>query len=92
MGAGSGCHSLALKSMEKEPVAIDISPLSVAVMTEKGVDARLVNLYDENFKEKFDTVLMLMNGSMWTLTPCHSTPSTMIISQNCIFRLSNSNR
>ena len=63
VGAGSGCHSLALKSMGKEPVAIDISPLSVAVMTEKGIDARLVNLYDEGFKEKFDTVLMLMNGS-----------------------------
>ena len=63
VGAGSGCHSLALKSMGKVPVAIDISPLSVAVMTEKGIDARLVNLYDENFKEKFDTVLMLMNGS-----------------------------
>lgn len=63
VGAGSGCHCLALKSMGKEPVAIDISPLSVAVMTDKGVDARLVNLYDENFKEQFDTVLMLMNGS-----------------------------
>ena len=44
IGAGSGCHSLALKSMGKEPVAIDISPLSVAVMAEKGIDARLVNL------------------------------------------------
>jgi hypothetical protein len=63
VGAGSGCHSLALKSMGKEAVAIDISPLSVAVMTDKGIDARLVNLYDENFKEQFDTVLMLMNGS-----------------------------
>lgn len=63
VGAGSGCHSLALKSMGKNPVAIDISPLSVAVMKEKGIDARLVNLYDERFDEKFDTVLMLMNGS-----------------------------
>ena len=30
VGAGSGCHSLALQKMGKHPVAIDISPLSVA--------------------------------------------------------------
>ncbi len=63
VGAGSGCHSLALKQLGKEAVAIDISPLSVEVMRERGVDARQVNLYDESFDEKFDTVLMLMNGT-----------------------------
>lgn len=63
VGAGSGCHSLALAKDGKESVAIDISPLSVEVMRERGVDARLVNLYDESFAEKFDTVLMLMNGT-----------------------------
>lgn len=63
VGAGSGCHSLALAHMGKETVAIDISPLSVEVMKERGVDARVVNLYDEGFREKFDTVLMLMNGT-----------------------------
>ena len=63
VGAGSGCHSLALKKMGKEAVAIDISPLSVEVMGERGLDARLVNLYDPAFSEKFDTILMLMNGT-----------------------------
>ena len=63
VGAGSGCHSLALAKAGKESVAIDISPLSVEVMRERGVDARLVNLYDDSFAEKFDTVLMLMNGT-----------------------------
>lgn len=63
VGAGSGCHSLALAHMGKEVVAIDISPLSVEVIKERGVDARTINLYDEGFKEKFDTVLMLMNGT-----------------------------
>ena len=62
-GAGSGCHSLALKELGKSSVAIDISPLSVEVMTRRGIDARYVNLYDEDFNEKFDTVLMLMNGT-----------------------------
>lgn len=63
VGAGSGCHSLALKKMGKEAVAIDISPLSVEVMKERGLDARLVNFYNPGFNEKFDTVLMLMNGT-----------------------------
>lgn len=63
VGAGSGCHSLALKLMGKEAVAIDISGLSVEVMKHRGVDARQVNLYDESFSERFDTVLMLMNGT-----------------------------
>ena len=31
VGAGSGCHALALQAMEKEVCAIDISPLSVEV-------------------------------------------------------------
>ena len=64
VGAGSGCHSLALQAAGKEVCAIDISPLSVEVMQLRGVhDARLVNLFDEQFSETFDTILMLMNGS-----------------------------
>ena len=63
VGAGSGCHSLALKEMGKKAVAIDISPLSVEVMKSRGVDARQINLYDTSFTERFDTILMLMNGT-----------------------------
>ena len=63
VGAGSGCHSLALQEMGKKSVAIDISPLSVEVMQARGVDARLGNLFDPHFVERFDTILMLMNGS-----------------------------
>jgi SAM-dependent methyltransferase len=63
VGAGSGCHSLALQRMGKSVLAIDISPLSVQVMKERGVKAKLINLYDSAFAEKFDTILMLMNGS-----------------------------
>lgn len=62
-GAGSGCHSIALKEMGKTSVAIDISPLAVEVMKLRGLDARKINLYDGSFNEKFDTVLMLMNGT-----------------------------
>ena len=63
VGAGSGCHSTALKEMGKSTIAIDISPLSVEVMKERGIDARQVNLFDETFDERFDTILMLMNGT-----------------------------
>ena len=64
VGAGSGCHALALQEMGKEVTAIDISGLSVEVMAERGVkDARAVDLYDERMAEKFDTILLLMNGS-----------------------------
>ena len=63
-GAGSGCHALALQEMGKEVEAIDISPLSVEVMKKRGVkEAYCVNLFDENYLQKFDTILMLMNGS-----------------------------
>ena len=64
VGAGSGCHALALQDMGKEVTAIDISELSVEVMQERGVrDARAIDLYDERFTDTFDTILLLMNGS-----------------------------
>lgn len=63
VGAGSGCHSVALAGMDKKTTAIDISPLSVEVMKERGVDAYHRDLFDETFTGNFDTVLMLMNGS-----------------------------
>lgn len=64
VGAGSGCHALALQEAGLDVCAIDVSPLSVQVMKERGVkDARLVNLFDETFVGSFDTILLLMNGS-----------------------------
>ena len=63
-GAGSGCHALALQDMGKDVEAIDISPLSVEVMQKRGVkNAYCINLFDEHYLQKFDTILMLMNGS-----------------------------
>ena len=62
VGAGSGCHSLELMERGLDVVAIDISELSVQVMQERGIDARTVDFFDKTFDEKFDTVLMAMNG------------------------------
>lgn len=64
VGAGSGCHALVLQDMGLDVTAIDISPRSVEVMKRRGVvDARLVDVYDKTLAEKFDTILMLMNGT-----------------------------
>lgn len=64
VGAGSGCHSLALQEAGKDVHAIDISPLSIEVMKQRGVgNVTQVNLFDEQFCESYDTILMLMNGS-----------------------------
>ena len=48
VGAGAGCHSMALKQLGKEVVAVDISPLSVQTMHERGLDAREINFYDDS--------------------------------------------
>lgn len=63
VGAGAGCHSIALGQMGKRATAMDISPLSVQVMRERGVDAVQADFWDPAFAGKYDTVLMLMNGS-----------------------------
>ena len=64
VGAGSGCHALALQEQGKDVTAIDISPRSVEIMQERGVQhAFQINLFDDNFLEKYDTLLFLMNGS-----------------------------
>lgn len=62
VGAGSGCHSIVLKERGIVATAIDISALSVEVMRERGIDARNINFFDETFTEKFDTILLAMNG------------------------------
>ncbi len=65
VGAGSGCHSLALQAKGQDVHAIDISPLSVEVMRKRGVaHVTHANLFDaQHFYGTFDTILMLMNGS-----------------------------
>lgn len=64
VGAGAGCHALALQKQNKDVTAIDISPLSCEAMLQRGVSkVQCVNLFDEGFKGDFDTILLLMNGT-----------------------------
>ena len=61
VGAGSGCHSLVLQEKGIDVTAIDISPLSVETMKERGAK----KVMEQDFftlKGQFDTILMLMNG------------------------------
>lgn len=61
VGAGAGCHSLALQQMNKDVTAIDISPLSVETMAALGV-RKAVQQDFFTINQKYDTILMLMNG------------------------------
>ncbi|MEH0154704.1 class I SAM-dependent methyltransferase [Limibacter armeniacum] len=62
IGAGSGSHALMLQKAGFDVTAMDVSPLSIEVMQQRGVK----NTLQENifyYKEKqYDTLLMLMNG------------------------------
>ena len=49
IGAGSGCHTLALQEKGFTVKAIDISPLSCEAMKLRGVkDAECINLFDDH--------------------------------------------
>lgn len=63
VGAGAGCHSLALQARGLEVTAVDVSPLSVESMRRRGVrDARLADFFTDEVGEGYDTLLLLMNG------------------------------
>lgn len=62
VGAGSGCHSLALQDQGLEVTAIEVLPDLVDILRERGVrDARMATWMDVDAGQ-FDTVFMMMNG------------------------------
>ena len=64
VGAGAGCHTLPLQERGLHVTAIDISPLSVETMQQRGViDARQEDFFAMAPEVTFDTILMLMNGT-----------------------------
>lgn len=62
VGAGAGCHTLALQRRGLMVTAIDVSPLAVATMRDRGVNNVLVQDFFDMEGPKFDTILMMMNG------------------------------
>ena len=64
VGAGAGCHALALQERGLNVTAVDLSPLSCETMKERGVaNVECVNIFHPHFQERFDTLLLLMNGT-----------------------------
>jgi SAM-dependent methyltransferase len=62
IGAGAGSHALILQQLGLEVTALDISELAVTIMLQRGVKRAIAkNIFDYN-TEKFDTLLLLMNG------------------------------
>lgn len=62
VGAGSGCHSLILQKRDLDVMAIDISPLSVETMKQRGIKKVLEQDFFTLDGQQYDTILMLMNG------------------------------
>ncbi|MBU2018392.1 MAG: class I SAM-dependent methyltransferase [Bacteroidetes bacterium] len=61
VGAGAGMHAHQLKDNGLDVHCIDISPGAVEFMQKSGLKAEKIDFFKlEN--EKFDTILMLMNG------------------------------
>jgi len=63
VGAGAGCHSLALEERGIAVTALEISPELVAIMEARGVsNVYCCDVNDFEADHPFDTILMLMNG------------------------------
>lgn len=64
VGCGAGSHSLHLQSQGLKVTAIDISEGAIEVAKHRGLNkAEVANIFDFNTDEKFDTILVLMNGT-----------------------------
>jgi SAM-dependent methyltransferase len=62
IGAGAGSHALLLQEKGLDVTAVDISAKAVEVMQQRGVaKARCIDIFELK-NEKYDTLLMLMNG------------------------------
>lgn len=62
IGAGAGCHSLYLQKSGKDVTALEISELCCNVLEKRGI-TKIANTDILSFSgERFDTILMLMNG------------------------------
>jgi SAM-dependent methyltransferase len=65
VGCGAGSHTLALQNERKLKVTgIDISENAVRACQLRGIEnVKVANILDLNVENKFDTILLLMNGT-----------------------------
>ncbi len=62
IGAGAGSHALYLQEAGAAVTALDISPLNVAVMQQRGVKQVICADILSYHHQQYDTLLLLMNG------------------------------
>ena len=62
IGAGAGSHSLCLQRSGTDVTAMDISDKAANIMSERGLEKVLTNDIFTYSEERFDTLLLLMNG------------------------------
>lgn len=62
IGAAAGSHSLEIQKKGIEVSALEISPKACEVMKARGINRVLCEDFFEFSGEKFDTLLLLMNG------------------------------
>lgn len=62
VGAGCGSHSLLLQQREQEVTALEVSPVCLQLMKQRGVKQTLEQDIFELKNEQYDTLLFLMNG------------------------------
>ena len=64
VGAGAGSHSLYLQNKRNlEVTALDISPKSIEICKARGVENAVCEDFLKFSDSKFDTILLLMNGT-----------------------------
>lgn len=63
IGAAAGCHSLALQERGLDVTALERSRLAVDVMRKRGIKKIIHNDIFLHINEKYDTLLLLMNGT-----------------------------
>jgi len=62
IGAGTGCHSLALQERGTRVLAIDVSPQALEILSKRGVEkCQHVDVF-EFHGGPFDTLLLMMHG------------------------------
>lgn len=63
VGAGTGVHSLVLEEKGLSVTALEWSPLACDVMRQRGLkDVHCTDVFQYSTNEKYDTILLLMNG------------------------------
>lgn len=62
IGAGAGSHALELQQRNQDITALEISPAACQVMRARGLEQVVCDDIFKYKNEKFDTLLLLMNG------------------------------